>query len=220
MDINEQKQAPKALYFPIFAPKFNFSSMGKRIEELDLSGSYTYFDYLSWEVRERLELIRGKIRPMSPAPNVQHQRISGALFREISWFLKAKPCQVFSAPFDVRLAAPGLPDKQVDTVVQPDLSVICDPTKLDERGCIGSPDIVVEVLSPGNSNREMREKYRLYENNGVPEYWVVFPAEQVLQVYRLNAAGRYEAQPPYLPGDVLETPILPGFQLLVAEVFE
>ena len=188
-------------------------------QQLDLGKSYTYADYLQWKFEERLELIKGKIFRMSPAPSMRHQRTSGHVFREISWHLKNKACQVFAAPFDVRLSQKGTKDTQIQTVVQPDICVICDKSKLDDRGCLGSPDIVIEILSPGNTKKEMRHKFRLYEENVVREYWVVFVAEELIQVYRLNEQNKYIADDPYVPGDEIITPVLPGFILKVEEVF-
>ncbi len=135
--------------------------------QLDLNKSYTYADYLQWKFEERLELIKGKIFKMSPAPSMRHQRISGHIYREISWFLKGRTCQIFSAPFDVRLSKKGSNDSEITTVVQPDICVICDESKLDERGCLGAPDIVVEILSPGNTKKEMRNKFQLYQESSV-----------------------------------------------------
>ncbi len=194
--------------------------MNTTLEQLDLSKTYTYADYLRWQFEERLELIKGRIFKMSPAPSVRHQHISGNIFREISWFLKNYPCRVFSAPFDVRLSKKGAKNNQITTVVQPDISVICDTSKLDDRGCIGAPELVVEILSPANSTKEMRHKFELYEENGVQEYWVVFIAEELLQIYRLGENGKYVADRPYVPGDEVGTPLLPGFKLLVSEIFE
>jgi Uma2 family endonuclease len=141
---------------------------------------------------------------------------------EIKWHLKKSKCQVFSAPFDVRLPLPPqrIKGNKVDTVVQPDICVICDRDKLDEKGCIGAPDLIVEILSPGNSSKEMREKYELYQEAGVLEYWVVFPSEQVLQRYLLNESGIYQAQLPNVQDDLVEIAFLPGFQLNVTEIFE
>ncbi|MEZ4963549.1 MAG: Uma2 family endonuclease [Saprospiraceae bacterium] len=189
------------------------------LQQLDPGKSYTYADYLQWKFEERLELNKGKIFKMPPAPSMRHQRVSGHLFRELSWWLKNKSCHVFAAPFDVRLSKKGKKDEQIQTVVQPDLCVICDDAKLDDRGCIGSPDIIIEILSPGNTKKEMRYKFRLYEENKVAEYWVVFAAEELIQIYRLNEQHKYVADDPYVPGDEISSPLLPGFILNVEEVF-
>ena len=142
--------------------------MVKSINELDFSKQYTYADYLTWQFDERVELIRGWISRMSPAPIVLHQRISIKLSFQIEGYLIDKMCEVFAAPFDVRLTnkRKKVADKSIFSVVQPDISVICDETKLDEKGCVGAPDWVIEILSPGNSKKEMTEKFSLYEENG------------------------------------------------------
>lgn len=192
-----------------------------RLDELDLNAQYTYADYILWQFQERVELIKGHIRQMA-APSMRHQRISGKIYREMSWFLKGQRCDAFSAPFDVRLPLPLHRRKgdKIDTVVQPDICIICDRSKLDEQGCMGAPDLIVEILSPGNSRKEMRDKYDLYQEAGVTEYWVVFPSEQVLQRYILNDEGIYQAQRPDVEGDMVGITFLPGFELNVAEIFE
>jgi Uma2 family endonuclease len=193
-----------------------------QLSQLDLEGQYTYADYVRWTFQERVELIKGFIRQMS-APSVRHQRISSKIQGPLWSYLRQQKCDVFTAPFDVRLALPKnrqTPEK-IDTVVQPDICIICDRAKLDDRGCIGAPDLIVEILSPGNSRKEMREKYELYQEAGVKEYWVVFPSEQVLQRYILNESnGIYEAQLPNVQGDLVGISFLPGFELDVEEVFE
>ncbi len=140
-----------------------------RFSDLDLDKSYTYADYLKWQFDERLELIKGKIFKMSPAPSASHQNIVATVSGELYQFLKGKPCKVFPAPFDVRLTR-TVNDTQVTTVLQPDVCVICDPAKIDARGAVGAPDIVVEILSPGNNNKELQTKYDVYEEPGVQEY--------------------------------------------------
>ncbi len=191
------------------------------LSQLNPEAHYTYADYLLWQFQERVELIKGRIREMA-APTTRHQRISSRIHRELSWFLKKHRCDVFSAPFDVRLPLPVHLQKgdKIDTVIQPDICIICDRSKLDEKGCIGAPDLIVEILSPGNSSKEMREKYELYQEAGVLEYWVVFPSEQVLQRYLLTESGIYQAQLPNVQGDLVEIGFLPGFQLNVTEIFE
>jgi Uma2 family endonuclease len=134
-----------------------------KVDEPDPSYAYTYADYLQWKFEERLELFRGKIFRLS-APNRVHQQISGNLFATIYTFLKTNPCKVFHAPFDVRLPVKNKKkDEEITTVVQPDICIICDETKLDSRGCCGAPDVCIEILSPGNSRKEIRLKHELYE---------------------------------------------------------
>ena len=191
------------------------------INQLDFSKRYTYADYLKWRFEERVELFKGYIYKMSPAPNFRHQKIATQLTGEIYYFLKGKKCQVFGAPFDVRL--PLLKKKQKrkknDTVVQPDITVVCDESKLDKQGCNGAPNIVVEVLSPGNTKKEMKNKYELYEEAGVQEYWLVHPHDNNVMVFVLGESGKYQIYKIYTEDDTLESPTLKGFQLNLAEIF-
>jgi Uma2 family endonuclease len=170
----------------------------KNINELDLQGSYTYKDYLTWQVDEMLELIKGKIFRMSPAPRSRHQRIASNIHGELYPFFKKQPCKIFEAPFDVRF-----PDKngQIRTVVQPDICIICEPSKIDELGCLGAPDFIVEILSPSTEKKDLREKYDLYEESGVKEYWVVNPDAKSVQIFLLNSNGKYEEAALYLHPD-------------------
>jgi len=190
------------------------------ISQLDLSKTYTYADYLTWQLDDFVELIRGKVWQMSPAPRRTHQKISGQLFGAIHQYLRGKSCEAYHAPFDVRLtrATPN-GDAAIQTVVQPDLCVICDPVKLDERGCLGPPDWIIEILSPGNTSHDTKAKFDLYEENGVQEYWIVFPGEKNVAVYALED-GRYQSQGDfYLPGPI-PVQTLPGFFVPWEEVFE
>ena len=126
---------------------------------------FTYKEYCSWPEDERWELIDGIAYNMSPAPSSKHQRISGYLYTGLSNFLKQKSCEVFSAPFDVML--PNFPienEEEIDTIVQPDISVICNPTKIVDRGCLGAPDLIVEILSPSTSKKDLNEKFQLYRS--------------------------------------------------------
>ena len=191
------------------------------IDDLDFSKTYTYADYYSWKFEERLELIKGKIFKMSPAPGNNHQRINVNLVRLFANFLLEKPCEVFSAPFDVRLMRDEKSDRKVTTVVQPDVCVICDPGKLvDQRGCLGAPDLVIEILSPGNSKKELEIKYDLYEEFSVKEYWVVYPTEQSIIRYVLNEFGKFKVEGKALTGgNKIITPILPGLELALDDVF-
>ncbi len=187
------------------------------LDQLDPNGTYTYADYLLWEFTERVELLRGKIRRMT-APSRKHQGVSQNLSVLLGNALRKTPCKIYVAPFDVRLIRMR-DDREVKTVIQPDLCVICDPDKLDDRGCNGAPDLIIEILSPGNSRTEMRDKFELYQEAGVLEYWVVSPSEHTIQVWKLNAEGRYIGLPYVVEGDILTTPIVPNLQLDVTEVF-
>jgi Uma2 family endonuclease len=188
------------------------------LDQLDPNGSYTYADYLLWQFTERVELLRGKIRQIA-APSVKHQRISIRLSRIVSTALLNTQCQPFAAPFDVRLTRTRH-DQQAITVVQPDLCVICDPSKLDDRGCNGAPDLIIEILSPGNSRTEMKDKFELYQEAGVLEYWVVSPIEKNILVWKLNEQGIYIGLSPKVEGDILTTPIILGLEVDVTKLFE
>jgi len=191
------------------------------IDDLDFSKTYTYADYYSWRFEERLELIKGKVFKMSPAPSGKHQTVTLNIASELNFFLKNKSCRVYVSPFDVRLVRGETSDKMVKTVVQPDVCVICDLTKMaDQRSCLGAPDLVVEVLSPGNNAKELKIKYDLYEEFGVKEYWVVYPNELSLIRYVLNNEAKFAVEGRVLTvGDTVITEILPGFKLALDDVF-
>lgn len=189
------------------------------INQLDLNGTYTYADYLLWHFEERLELIKGKIFKMSPAPNTRHQKISGRLFLEIGSFFKNHSCQAFFAPFDVRLPRKSqLSNQKIYTVVQPDLCVICDESKLDEKGCLGAPDLIIEILSPGNSKKEKDNKFDLYQENGVREYWLVDSADNTVYAYVLSDEGIYLGLKPAT--ETLRSTIFPGLEINVEDIFK
>ncbi len=147
---------------------------------------FTYGDYLTWNGDERWELIDGVAYDMSPAPRVAHQRILMELGRQFATWLRGKPCQIFPAPFDVRLPEAGESDALVETVVQPDLTVICDKRTLDEAGYRGAPELVVEILSPSTAQKDLKIKFARYERAGVKEYWIVEPEGKTVQISRLG----------------------------------
>ncbi|SJM95579.1 Uma2 family endonuclease [Crenothrix polyspora] len=192
------------------------------LSQLDLNKTYSYADYLTWQFSEAVELIRGKITLMSPAPNVKHQSISGNLHGICYPFFRHKKCRLFAAPFDVRLydrKKSMLASKDIHTVVQPDLCVICNPDLLDKQGCNGAPDWIIEIVSKGNSKREMNIKYNLYEESGVSEYWLVYPQQQAIHQFMLDDKGRYQLKHMYADGAAV--PILfPDLAIDLAEVFE
>jgi Uma2 family endonuclease len=167
-------------------------------------GSFTYGDYRRWPDEERWELIDGEAWDMSPAPTRPHQQMVVELTTQIHDHLRDKPCEVYSAPFDVRLPRADEADDEVDDVVQPDISVICDATKLDNAGCRGAPDWIIEVLSPRTAVKDQTVKRDLYERNGVREYWLVHPTDRVLTIYRL-VDGAYGK--PHVQGLTGETPV-------------
>ncbi|MGY6216734.1 Uma2 family endonuclease [Methylolobus aquaticus] len=150
---------------------------------------FTYGDYRLWPEDRRWELIDGEAYDMSPAPTRTHQTLVGEVFRQIANYLDAKPCEVYVAPFDVRLPVGDETDDRINTVVQPDIAVICDPSKLDEAGCRGAPDWIIEVLSPATAAKDQVLKRDLYQRHGVREYWLVHPTDHILTRYRLENGG-------------------------------
>lgn len=194
-----------------------------QLSQLDLTASYSYADYLTWQFDEAVELIQGKIQRMSPAPNVDHQRLSRRLTSLIDTFLRNKPCELFVAPFDVRLydrRKSLLANQSIHTVVQPDLCVICDPAKLDTQGCNGAPDWVIEILSRGNSKKEVKTKHQLYQESGVREYWVVYPYEQVVHAFALGEnSERYELIDTFAGDDLASPRLFPDLMIDLQELF-
>jgi Uma2 family endonuclease len=186
------------------------------IRQLDQSKEYSYADYLTWHLKERIELIVGRIFRMSPAPGSEHQHIVSALHGNLYQFLKHETCRVFPAPFDVVL--PSRSGRQ-DSVVQPDITVICDVSKITAKGCMGAPDIVVEVVSKASIKKDLHEKYALYEQHGVREYWLVLPAERSLIVFSLDDQRLYRAAKPLTAGDTLRSGVLAGIEIDLDEIF-
>ena len=204
--------------------------MGLRKEETD--HKFTYREYCSWPDDERWELIDGVAYNMSPAPSSRHQRISGYIYTQLSIFLKKNPCEPFAAPFDVILPVFPIQDEnEIDTIVQPDICVICDPSKIIEKGCLGAPDLIVEILSPSTSKKDLNEKFQLYEKHGVKEYWIVDPGNKYIQVFHLLIKGKnpgeYDNGTLVPPADwredkntVAESVVLKGFTVNVKELFD
>ncbi len=192
--------------------------------QLDLNKRYTYADYLTWVFDERVELLRGWVKKMSPAPNMGHQRISRNITLIIGNFLEEKPCSLFYAPFDVRLIG-TLKSKSVKdpasiyTVVQPDICVICDRSKLDDKGCLGAPDWIIEIVSPGNTKKEIDDKFEIYQENGVKEYWIVQPTDETISVFDLKNE-QYQFRKIYNNVDLAPVGSFDGFKIDLKRVFK
>jgi Uma2 family endonuclease len=190
------------------------SNAAQAIPEMDQP--FTYADYKAWELKEgeRFELIEGAAYAMS-APNDFHQAILTELVRQMANYLSGKPCKVRPAPYDVRLFYEE--DESDDTVVQPDISIICDAKKRGEEGCRGAPDLVVEILSPSNTAIEMARKFALYRRAGVQEYWIVIPEDKSIQTYRFYEdhieSGVYQEK------DTLSAGLFPGLEIPLEPVF-
>jgi Uma2 family endonuclease len=186
---------------------------------IKLDERYTYADYLQWAGGERWELIHGVSYNMTPAPPPRHQRVATELVRQIANFLTDKSCEVFAAPFDVRFPDNSGADAAVETVVQPDISVICDAGKIDERGCLGAPDLVVEILSEETAGRDEGTKFSLYERYGVREYWIVNPWDETVRVYALNARGKYDFPVCVTKRETARSSVIQGLAVDLGEVF-
>ena len=177
---------------------------------------YNYSDYITWDDKERYELIDGVLYAMA-SPSQAHQEASGEIFRQLSNFLRGKPCKVFTAPFDVRLNADSLDD----IVVQPDILVVCDKSKLDGKSVVGAPDMIIEVLSSSTARNKRNDtvtKFKLYQKAGVREYWIIDPESQTVTVYNLEN-GKYIANN-YSDEDIVPVHVLEGCEINLAEVFD
>jgi Uma2 family endonuclease len=184
--------------------------------DLDLTKQYSYADYLLWQFSERVELIKGFIKKMSPVPSRKHQTVAKNITFKMMLFLEGKVCNLFFAPFDVRLPIPST--KKDSTVVQPDLCIICVESKLDDKGCNGSPDLIVEILSLYNSKYDVDTKFTLYQDAGVKEYWIVEPEEKLIFIYTLQE-GVYIGLKPFSEGQIVTSPLFPELQISVDDVF-
>lgn len=189
--------------------------------QLDLNKTYTYADYLTWQFSERLELIKGWIYNMSPAPRRVHQEIVGNIFLKIGTHFEHKHCKVYQSPFDVRLVKNiNQPDQEVTTVVQPDICIICDLEKLDERGCEGAPDMIIEILSPSTMKKDYYEKFNLYQENGVKEYWLVNPEGKSLQIFYLENNEYIEFDTLEHKDEIIKSKLFPELKFPMTSVFE
>jgi len=176
---------------------------------------FTYADYREWELAEgeRFELINGEAFAIA-APNEQHQLILVELSTQFHIFLKGKPCKVIPAPYDVRLFYAE--DESDDTVVQPDITVVCDEKKRGPEGCRGAPDLVVEILSPSNNAIEMNRKFKLYQQAGIKEYWIVDPQEKTLTVFRFGNNPAFQI---FTSTDTVSVDTIPGLCIILEDVF-
>jgi len=189
----------------------------QQVSEPSAAGFYTARDYLSWQTEELMELIRGKIFKMSPGPRLTHQQVSGKLHLALAPKV-SRPCTLLYAPLDVYLIHPGENWKETRNIVQPDLCLICDPEKLHDRGCIGAPDLVVEILSPGTAAKDLGPKRELYLEYGVKEMWIVHPTEETITIHVLEN-GEFRILPILARGQTLQSPTFSQLRFLVDEAF-
>ena len=208
----------KVLYLNLFTVR-NMKTEITNLNQLDLGAIYSYSDYLSWRFEELVELIKGRVSKMSPAPSIFHQTVSANILTILKIATKGHSCKVFAAPTDVRLFTKDGQGTELVTVVQPDIFVICDATKLDEKGCMGSPDLIVEIISPSTASKDITIKYELYQETGVGEYWLVFPNEMIVQIFVLQD-GVYQRKGVYSEDAQIPVHTLPGLLVKVEEIFE
>lgn len=192
------------------------SKIVTRFSDLDLTKTYTYTDYLLWQFSERVELIKGFIQKMSPAPSSNHQSVSYNLTVCLAQNFRRKPCRVFVAPFDVKLSIKSA--KKDTTIVQPDLCVICDENKIDDKCCNGSPDLIVEIISPNNRKHDLQTKFNLYLEAEVQEYWLVDPSDKMILIYSLKN-NEYLGSKPFIEGEKIKSQLFPDLDIAVDDVF-
>jgi Uma2 family endonuclease len=193
------------------------------IEDLDPNATYSFADYLTWQFKERVEIIKGKLFKMA-MPSEKHQRTSGNIHRLFANYLYRKPSRVYYPLFDVRLPKSPHHRKETDTsiftVVQPDITVVCDLTKVDDKGCDGAPDLIVEILSPSTGSKDLKDKKKVYEFAGVPEYWIVHPQDQTVLVYILNENNHYVLDNIYAATDTIKTHVFKDLEVDLKDVFD
>jgi Uma2 family endonuclease len=181
---------------------------------------WSYADYLTWPDDERWELIDGVAYSMSPAPTTTHQRVLRKLALPILAHLEGKSCEPFLAPFDVRFSdQQNASDNYIDTVVQPDILVVCDKSKLDERGCNGPPDFIIEITSPSTGRNDLTRKFDLYQRHSVNEYWIVHPEQQTVMVFKIGEDGLYGKPERYAGDDTVAVPFFGGLVVDLKGVF-
>jgi Uma2 family endonuclease len=190
------------------------------LDQLDKTKMYSYADYITWQFEERIELLRGYIRQMA-APNRKHQKVSAQLHHILMGFFRKKKCEVYAAPFDVRLLKnpQGKTKREMYTVVQPDICVICDRSKLDDAGCVGAPELIIEIISPKNSRTDVKDKFALYQEAGVLEYWIIYPLDNLVHQFVLENE-KYQLKDIYTQEDRISPTIFEGLEIDLNEVFE
>lgn len=189
------------------------------VKEPDMSRSYTARDYLQWRFEGLYELIRGKVSRMTPAPSSGHQKVSMKLIQLFLKNWKQNSCELFHAPFDIFLVKNGQAWEDTDVVVEPDLCIICDKEKITERGCIGSPDFVLEILSKSSAAKDLREKFEIYQEYQIPEYWIVDPFNQSV-IRNILERSRYEIQRTAVKDDIIAPVHFPELELKVSDLFK
>ncbi len=188
--------------------------------DFNYEGRYSYADYLTWTLDERLELINGKIFRFNGTPNTNHQEVVRNIMSELYSSCYKNEWHLYHAPFDVRFPEKSIKNEDVFTVLQPDLCMFKGMSRLDEAGGIGAPDITIEILAPNNNIKELKNKYQVYETNAVKEYWIFSPQNKTFLAYLLNKEGKYIPTRLMVEGDIYTTELLPGLELNLEEVFD
>ena len=186
---------------------------------IDYNRVYTYADYLKFEFEEMVEIIRGKLFWMSPAPKTKHQQVSMNILRAFLPKFKDKTCNIFHAPTDVVLPIANKKRNKSTTVVQPDIFVICDQTIIEETAVFGVPDFVIEIIAGKDVKRDTKDKYSVYEEAGVGEYWIVFGEMRFVEVYLLED-GKYQRLNAFSEDDIIPVKTLPGLSISIEDIFE
>ena len=182
------------------------------------NNTYTYADYLKWTDDKRWELLNGTAFNIA-APSRRHQEVLGELFYLIRGRLDNRLCKIYTAPFDVRLAEPEEKNEQISNVVQPDLTIVCDPSQLDDKGCIGAPDLIIEIISPTSINLDYVKKLALYEKYRVQEYWIVHPIDHTVMVFSLGENLQYGKPDIFTEDTLLNSRVIPDFTIDLSLVF-
>lgn len=180
---------------------------------------FTYADYLTWSENERIEIIDG-VPYMQATPSPEHQLVSGELFRQFANYLQGKPCNVYQAPFSVRLTkGDEKKDEDIKKVFEPDITIVCDKSKMDKRGCNGTPDLIIEIISPSSIKHDRVTKFNQYEKAGVLEYWIVEPEGKLVSIFVLESNGRYGRQEIYTEDEKIIVSMFPDLTVDLSTVF-
>jgi len=182
------------------------------------SNRYTYEEYLTWSEDERWELIEGVAYNIA-APSRRHQEVLGEFFFQIRSYLTDKSCRIYAAPFDVRFSELGEEIGEISNVVQPDISVVCDKSKLDDKGCLGSPDLIIEVISPTSISTDYVKKLALYEKYKVKEYWIVHPIDNTVMVFVLGDDNQYGKPGIFMENSQLKSRVFADFKINLKQAF-
>ncbi len=186
---------------------------------IDYQKTYTYADYLKLEIEEIVEIIRGKIFRMSPAPRVIHQSLSGNIFSKIHTGLKGKSCKVFHAPIDIVLPLENKKRNKSTTIVQPDICVICEVKIIEDKAVFGTPEFIIEIIAGQKVKKDTQIKFNLYEEAGVSEYWIVFAEMRFVEVFILEN-GRFQRLNAFSEDDQIPCKTLPALEISIDDVFE